>query len=162
MGIFLTDGTDSRTRHVRRLASSIRQGVNPMGKQTGSRFVKLSRSDVAGEYVDHDVRGRTVLTIDGDRIGVIGDLLLDMVDGRVCFLEVRSEGPLGIRGQRSLIPIEAMSDLDEHQVFVEHSSDHVSTSPLYNPHVTETVHYLNDVYEHYGYAPLWAPDVEIV
>lgn len=132
-----------------------------MGAISGSRFVKLSRSEVASNCVDDDVRGRAVFTIDDDRIGVIDDLLIDMVDCRVCFLKVRVDGFLGIGEHISLIPIEAMSVLDGQFVYVEHSSDHVSAAPIYNPHVVETMHYLNDVYAHYGYVPPWAAGGEI-
>jgi len=110
--------------------------------------------------VVEDVRGRAVLTIDDDWIGVIDDLLIDMVDRRVCFLEVRTDGSHGTAEHRSLIPIEAMRVLDGHFVHVDHSSDHVSAAPIYNPHVTETMHYLNDVYEHYGYVPPWGLGTE--
>ena len=116
---------------------------------------------MASDYVADDVRGRAVLTIDDDVIGVIVDLLIDMEDRRVCFLEVRFDGFLGVAERRSLVPIEAMSVLDGQSVYVEHSSDHVSAAPIYNPHVVETMQYLDEVYDHYGYAPPWAPDVEM-
>ena len=159
--VILTAGKDSGPHHVRRLTSSIWQGVNPLGERFGPRFVKLSRSDAAIAFADDDVRGRAVLTIDGDRIGVIDDLLIDLEDRRVCFLEVKSYGFLGIGERRSLVPIEAMSGFDEQIVLVEHSSDHFSAAPMYNPHVIETTHYLDDVYEHFGYASPWAPNVEM-
>ena len=159
--LILTAGKHSCIRHVGRLALSIRQGDNPLGAISGSRFVKLRRSEVASECVTEDVRGRAVLTIEDDRIGVIDDVLVDMVECRVCFLDVRTDGFLGIGEHRSLVPIEAMSVLDRQFVYVEHSSDHVSAAPIYNPHVLETMQYLNEVYEHYGYAPPWAPDVEM-
>ena len=155
-----TVGEHSWIRQARPLALSIRQGDNPLEAISGSRFVKLSRSHVAGEYVDEDVRGRAVLTINDDWIGLIDDLLIDMVDRRVCFLEVRTEGFPGAGEHRSLIPIEAMHVLDGQFVHVEHSSDHVSAAPIYNPHVIETMHYLNDVYEHYGYIPPWGLETE--
>jgi len=144
-----------------RLTSWNQQGVRVLERNSGSRFVKLSRSKVAIEYVDDDMRGRAVLTIDGDWIGIVDDVLIDMEDRRACFLDVESVGFLGIGIHRYLIPIEAMSGFDEQGVFVEHSSGHISAAPIYNPHVVETMHYLNDVYEHYGYAPPWEPDVEM-
>ncbi len=161
MPVILIVGKHSCIRPVKLPALWIRLGDNPLGAISGSRFVKLSRSEVASNCVDDDVRGRAVFTIDDDRIGVIDDLLIDMVDCRVCFLEVRADGFLGIGEHISLIPIEAMSVLDGQFVYVEHSSDHVSAAPIYNPHVVETMHYLNDVYAHYGYVPPWAAGGEI-
>jgi hypothetical protein len=142
------------------LASSNWQGDTTLEWRSGPRFVKLSRSDAAITYVDHDLRGCAVLTIEGDQIGVINDLLIDLEDQRVCFLDVESNGFLGMGEHRSLIPIEAMSGFDAQCVFVDHSSDHVFAAPIHNPHVVETMPYLNDVYEYYGYAPPWAADLE--
>jgi len=33
--------------------------------------------------------------------------------------------------------------------------------PFTTPHVVETMHYLNDVYAHYGYVPPWEAGGEI-
>jgi sporulation protein YlmC with PRC-barrel domain len=131
-----------------------------MALEPGPRFAKLSHSELAIEYADDDVRGRTVFTVDGDRIGSVDDLLIDMDNRRVCFLEVGSGGFLGIGEHKSLIPIEAVSEVDEQRVFVDHSRDHVAAAPIYNPHVVESIPYLNDVYEHYGYPPPWVPGAE--
>ena len=133
-----------------------------MGKNVGPRFVKLSQSDLALEYVNDDVRGRSVFTIDGHRIGGIDDLLIDTEGRKVCFLEVGSGGFLGIAERKFLIPIEAVSSFDELRVIVDHSRDHVAAAPIYNPHVVESMLYLNDVYEHYGYPPPWVPGAETI
>ncbi|HEY7030562.1 MAG TPA: PRC-barrel domain-containing protein [Thermomicrobiales bacterium] len=124
------------------------------------RLVKLSHSDLLIEYADEDVRGRVVLTVDGDRIGSVDDLLIDKEEQKVRFLEVGSGGFLGIGERKSLIPIEAVSQVDEQRVVVDHSREHVAAAPIYNPHVVQTDPYLNDVYEHYGYPPPWVPGAE--
>jgi sporulation protein YlmC with PRC-barrel domain len=112
------------------------------------------------EYADEDVRGREVLTIDGDRIGSVDDLLIDRDEEKVRFLEVGSGGFLGIGERKSLIPIEAVTDVDEYHVYVEKSGEHVAAAPVYNPHIVQIEPYLNDVYEHYGYPPPWVPGAE--
>jgi sporulation protein YlmC with PRC-barrel domain len=131
-----------------------------MGSHSKSRFVKLSHSDMIIEYADEDIRGREVLTIDGDRIGSVDDLLIDREEGKVRFLEVGSGGFLGIGERKSLIPIEAVTEVDEYHVYVEKSGEHVASAPVYNPHVVQIEPYLNDVYEHYGYPPPWVPGAE--
>ena len=128
-----------------------------MGSGPGSRFVKLSHSDFVIEYADEDIRGRTVLTVDGDRIGSVDDLLIDNVERTVRFLEVGSGGFLGVGHRKSLIPVEAVTEIDEFHVFVDYSREHVAAAPIYNPNVEQTEPYLNDVYEHYGYEPPWVP-----
>jgi sporulation protein YlmC with PRC-barrel domain len=131
-----------------------------MASGPAPRLVKLSRSDFELEYVDEDVRGRTVLTVNGERIGSVDDLLIDREDQTVRFLEVGAGGFLGFGERTFLIPIEAVSEIDEYHVFVDQSREHVAAAPLYNPHVVQTDPYLNDVYEHYGYPPPWTPGAE--
>src|SRR3954453_14178283 len=75
---------------------------DPFAEVSGPRFVKLSRSEMVSEYADADVRGRAVLTIDDHWIGIIDDVLIDIVDHRVCFLEVRTDGFRGLGGRVSL------------------------------------------------------------
>ncbi|MFL5759678.1 MAG: PRC-barrel domain-containing protein [Thermomicrobiales bacterium] len=125
-----------------------------------SRFVKLSHSDFLIEYAEEDVRGRTVLTTDGDRIGSVDDLLIDREDQKVRFLEVGTGGFLGLGERKSLIPIEVVSQVDEDHVVVDQSREHVAAAPIYNPHVVQTEPYLSDVYEHYGFPPPWVPGAE--
>ena len=131
-----------------------------MPSEPAPRIVKLSHSDFLIEYEEEDVRGRTVLTVNGDRIGNVDDLLIDRDEKRVRFLEVGTGGFLGIGERKSLIPIEAVSQIDEYHVYVDHSREHVAAAPIYNPHVLQTDPYLNDVYEHYGYDPPWVPGAE--
>jgi len=131
-----------------------------MASHPGPRFVKLSHSDFAIEYADDDVRGRAVLTIDGEKIGSVDDLLIDKEEQQVRFIEVGTGGFLGIGERKSLIPIEAVSEIDADHVYVDHSLEHVAAAPIYNPHVVQTEPYLNDVYEYYGYPPPWVPGSE--
>src|SRR4051794_28072932 len=131
-----------------------------MGSDSAPRLVKLSRSEFEIEDVDDDVRGRKVLTVGGDPIGTVDDLLVDR-DGEVIrFLEVGAGGFLGLGERKYLIPVEAISDVDEHHVYVDLSREHAAAAPLHNPHVVQTGSYLNDVYEHYGYKPPWTPGAE--
>ena len=101
-----------------------------------------------------------MLTIDGDRIGTVEDLLIDREDQTVRFLQVGAGGFLGFGEHTWLIPIEAVREVDEYHVLVDQSREHVAAAPLYNPHVVQTDPYLNDVYEHYGYRPPWVPGAE--
>jgi sporulation protein YlmC with PRC-barrel domain len=131
-----------------------------MGSNPAPPFVKLSHSDFEVESVDEDVRGRKVVTVNGDQIGTVDDLLIDREDQTVRFLEVSSGGFLGFGERTSLIPVEAISEIDERHVYVDLSREHVAAAPAHNPHVVHTVPYLNDVYEHYGYAPPWTPGAD--
>ena len=131
-----------------------------MKPRSGSRLVKLSRSDLVIDVPEDDVRGRHVVTVDGEPIGLVDDLLVDARDRKVRFLEVGSGGFLGIGEHKSLIPIEAVAEVDEQQVRVDRSREHVAAAPIYNPHVVPTDPYLNEIYDHYGYPPPWVPGAE--
>jgi len=131
-----------------------------MDSNSALPLVKLSRSDFELQYADEDVRGLQVVTVSGDPIGRVDDLLVDKEEQVVRFLEVGAGGFLGLGERTCLIPIEAVSDVDELHVYVDLSREHLAAAPLHNPHVVQTGSYLNDVYEHYGYPPPWTPGSE--
>jgi sporulation protein YlmC with PRC-barrel domain len=114
---------------------------------------------VIDDYRD-DVRGRHVVTVDGEQIGLVDDLLIDTDERKVRFLEVGSGGFLGIGEHKSLIPIDAVTSVDERHVYIDRSRDHVAAAPTYEPHVVATDLYLNELYQHYGYPPPWVPGAE--
>jgi sporulation protein YlmC with PRC-barrel domain len=129
-------------------------------KQSESRLVKLSRTPMAIDDPRDDVRGRHVVTVDGEKVGMVDDLLIDKNEQQVRFLEVGSGGFLGIGEHKSLIPIDAITSVDERHVYIDRSRDHVAAAPAYHPHVVPTDMYLYEVYEHYGYPAPWVPGAE--
>jgi sporulation protein YlmC with PRC-barrel domain len=135
------------------------EGSN-VGTEPNVRLVKLSRSEFLVELAEDDIRGHMAHTIDGEKIGHVDDLLIDEQQKCVRFLEVGKGGFLGIGEHKVLIPIEAVVRIDDANVFVGHTSDHIEAAPIYNPHVVQTEPYLYDVYEHYGYPPPWVPGAE--
>ena len=131
-----------------------------MDGQSDSRLIKLGRSNLIVDDPRDDVRGRQVVTVDGEKLGEVDDLLVDKAEGTVRFLEVGSGGFLGIGEHKSLIPVDAVTSVDEYHVYIDRSRDHVAAAPAYHPQVVATDPYLNDIYEHYGYAPPWVPGAE--
>lgn len=116
-------------------------------------LVKLSQLEDATEIDIQDVRGHTVMTIDGVKIGSVDDMLIDEGNRAVRFLEVGSGGFIGFSGHATLVPIEAVERIDDFYVSVASSQEHVAAAPIYNPHVVQSELFLCDVYEHYGYPP---------
>jgi sporulation protein YlmC with PRC-barrel domain len=133
-----------------------------MGEHTASGLVKLSRSNLMIDDPGDDVRGRHVVTVDGERIGEVDDLLIDATRGSVRFLVVGTGGFLGFGGHTSLIPIDAVSRVDERHVYIDHTHEHVTGAPAYDPHVEQADRYLNDIYGYYGYSPPFVPGAETV
>jgi|SRR5688572_3436631 len=131
-----------------------------MGEETAANLVKLSRSDLMIDDPNDDVRGRQVVTVGGEKIGEVDDLLIDPAQRRVRFLEVGTGGFLGLGEHKSLIPVDAVSRVDERHVYVDRSHEHVAGAPSYDPQVDLADRYVNDIYGYYGYAPPFVPGAE--
>ena len=105
------------------------------------------------EYAEEDVRGREAYSLDGHKIGEVEDLLVDPRRVKARFLVVASGGFLGIGEHRTLIPIEAVSGIDESRVTIDQVREHIAAAPVYDPHLEFAQPYLYEVYEHYGRVP---------
>jgi sporulation protein YlmC with PRC-barrel domain len=104
----------------------------------------------------HDVRGRRVLDNTGEDIGDVDDLLVDDREHKVRFLRVAAGGFLGLGETKFLIPVDAITKVDDKAVHVDQTRDHVASGPRYEPKLMN-VPYLSDIYSHYGYYPYWGP-----
>ena len=101
---------------------------------------------------DEDIRGRMVKDKDGRDLGTIEGLLVDAAGGKVRFVEVASGGFLGFGERKSLIPVEAITKITDHEVSISHTLEHVAGAPLYDPSlVASDAHYFSDLYPYYGY-----------
>jgi sporulation protein YlmC with PRC-barrel domain len=101
-----------------------------------------------------DVRGRTVLDNAGKDIGHVDDLLVDDREHKVRFLRVAAGGFLGLGEAKFLIPVDAITRVDDKAVHVDQTRDHVAGGPRYDPTPMDEP-YLNQIYGHYGYGPFW-------
>ncbi len=110
---------------------------------------KLMTTDPAA-----DVRGRRVLDKADADIGHVDDLLVDDREHKVRFLRVAAGGFLGLGETKFLIPVHAITTLDDKVVHVDQTRDHVASGPRYDPELMDEPH-LGDVYGYYGYAPWW-------
>jgi sporulation protein YlmC with PRC-barrel domain len=113
-----------------------------------------------GQTVDgsaNDVRGLKVEDSNGDGIGKVADLLVDEGEGKVRFLVVEHGGFLGFGETKTLIPVEAITTITEHEVVIGQSRDRVAAAPGYDPDLVDDRPYHSSIYSHYGYGPYWAP-----
>jgi sporulation protein YlmC with PRC-barrel domain len=101
-----------------------------------------------------DVRGRKVVDRAGEDIGHVEDLLVDDREHKVRFLRVAAGGFLGLGEAKFLIPVDAITKVDDKTVHVDQTRDHVASGPRYDPKLIDEP-YLNSVYGHYGYGPYW-------
>ena len=100
-----------------------------------------------------DVRGLMVVDRDGDEVGEVDSLLIDEGGRKVRFLEVGSGGFLGIGQEKRLIPVDAVTRIDD-RVHIDTSREHVAQSAAYDPELTNTDD-LEQIYGHYATPPYW-------
>jgi sporulation protein YlmC with PRC-barrel domain len=102
-----------------------------------------------------DVRGRVVVDRDGEEIGEVKSLLIDESEAKVRFLEVESGGLLGVGGEERLLPVDAVTRVDEDAVHVDQTRERVHEAPRYDPELEDATAYLTGLYGYYGYVPFW-------
>ncbi len=119
-------------------------------------IVKLGDSDLMLAEREEDVRGRTAIDRDGEKIGEVKSLLIDDEAAKVRLLELDSGGFLGLGGETRLVPVDAVTGLGEDTVYVDATREHVHASPVYDPKLVDEETYFGAVYDYYGYTPHWA------
>lgn len=115
----------------------------------------LSQSDLVVRDPAEDIRDRAVYDRSGDEVGTVNDLIIDRDESKVRFMRIGAGGFLGIGEDTFLVPIDAITGIDDDGVHIDQTREHVAAGPKYQPNlVTEMSHY-GDVYGYYGYAPYW-------
>lgn len=108
---------------------------------------------IAGE--EEDIREWTVRDAGGEELGTVDDLLIDEGEEKVRFLRVCHGGVLGIGAETFLLPIDAVTRLDDGVVHVAPDRSSVAGAPAYDPGLTEDSYY-EDLYGYYGVGPFWS------
>jgi sporulation protein YlmC with PRC-barrel domain len=118
-------------------------------------FVRLKDSDLMLSHAEDDVRGMTVVDHEGEPVGDVDEIIIDEQERRARLLVVTSGGFLGMGETKRLVPVEAVSQIDD-EVHIQRSRQEVHDTPEYDPQLEEWPKY-EDVYSSYGYAPFWGP-----
>ena len=124
--------------------------------QPPETLVRLSDSKLTVANRAEDIRGREVLDKNGGNLGKVDDLMIDDVEHKVRFPQVESGGFLGLGETRILIPVDAITKIDD-KVHINHTREHVARAPRYNPELVKDEAYLGSIYGHYGYPVFWEP-----
>jgi sporulation protein YlmC with PRC-barrel domain len=128
--------------------------ADQQGAEKFPQLVKLRDTDQTVSSSDEDIRGRMAKDKDGHDLGTIEDLLLDVAERKVRFMEVASGGFLGLGESKSLIPVEAITRTTADAVYIGHTRKHVAGAPRYDPELVETgLDYFFNLYPYYGYRP---------
>ena len=125
-----------------------------MKTDTRTRLVKLGDSSLRVAQGSDDIRGRQVVDRSLEDIGKVSELFVDETDNRVRFLEVRSGGFLGMGATEILLPVDAITSIDDDTVYVDQTRERIAQAPRYTPQLADD-RYWEDVYTHYGYSPYW-------
>ena len=118
------------------------------------RLHRLSDSTMVLKNPDDDIRGKKVLDAEEQDIGAVDDLFIDDAEKKVRFMLVSAGGFLGMGADKFLLPIDAIVRIDQDNVYLGKSRDHVSRAPKYDPDLVNDQYY-TDVYGYYGYGPFW-------
>jgi len=119
---------------------------------------KLSDAGLTLADTSQDTRGRLVVDCDGERLGHVSGIFIDVEHRKVRLLEMRAGGFLGIGERHFLIPIEAVRVVTADEVRVGETRDHILAAPVYDPTLVEppTSASLQSHYDHYGVTSTWS------
>lgn len=122
-------------------------------------LVRLSDTDLVLAGDAEDVRGRDVVDRNGEEVGEVDDLVIDPDERQVRFLQVGAGGFLGIGEDKRLVPVDAVTRIDDDKVHLDKDRTHVADGPGYDPDLVreQPKTYYEDLYGYYGYAPFWTP-----
>lgn len=128
-------------------------------------LLSLNDEDLSVGDPAEDVRKHKVIDRDGEEIGTVDDLLVDDAERKVRFLQITEGGFLGIGARKFLIPVDAVTRIDDDAVHVDQQGTHVGAGPVYDPTVASDEAWRNDAYRdggyydglyaHYGRTPYW-------
>ncbi|MFC4852686.1 PRC-barrel domain-containing protein [Actinophytocola glycyrrhizae] len=118
-------------------------------------LVRLDDTDLALADSGDDVRGRTVVDANGDEVGEVDGLIVDLDERRVRLLQVASGGFLGIGKQMVLVPVDAVTAVDD-TVHIGAEREHVARGPAYDPELVLDPTTTTGFYDYYGFAPYWS------
>ncbi|MGY1634429.1 PRC-barrel domain-containing protein [Geodermatophilus sp. SYSU D01186] len=121
------------------------------------RLVRLSNSDRKVADPETDVRGRTALDSNGERIGTVEELLVDEEAERVRFLCIGSAGFLGIGRKHLRVPVDAVTTVGRDIVIVTLDRDRLLDVPGYDPQLARDRDHYAGVHGGWSHGPYWSP-----
>ncbi|MFC0626267.1 PRC-barrel domain-containing protein [Kribbella deserti] len=129
-----------------------------MNEQQQPTLERLEDTDLTLADLADDIRGRTVVDSSGEEIGKVDSLFIDRDERRVRLLQISSGGILGIGDSKKLIPVDAVTAVDDDKVHIDQHHEHVAKGPVYDPDLArEEPQDFVDVYSYYGATPFWTP-----
>lgn len=126
-----------------------------MTTHANSMLSKLSDTGQLVKSLSDDLRGRKVKDKDGNGLGKVVDLLIDDEEHKARFLLVEHGGFLGLGERKSFIPVDAITEITNDDVHIDHSRDQVGGAPHFDPDLIDARSYYDNIYGYYGYPAFW-------
>lgn len=110
--------------------------------------------------------GDKVVSPDGEDLGNLKELMIDMDEGRVNYAVLSFGGFLGLGDKLFAIPWEALTlDTGEHRFILNVDKDQLENAPGFDKdnwpgEAQYEAGWLLDVYNYYGYTPYWMSESE--
>lgn len=108
--------------------------------------------------------GTKVVNTEGEPLGMIKDLMIDLDDAQIAYAVLSFGGFLGLGDKLFAIPLEALTfSSQDHTVILDVDKDVLKNAPGFDKdRWPDSAQYeagwLLDIYEYYGYSPYWMPD----
>lgn len=105
------------------------------------------------------ITGDNVRNLDGDNLGHIEELVIDIDSGRVNYAVLSSGGFLGVGDKLFAIPWDLLTvDTDNKEVVLDLSKETLESAPGFDKDSWPDIHdrsWVGDVYRYYGREPYW-------
>jgi sporulation protein YlmC with PRC-barrel domain len=111
--------------------------------------------------------GNKVLNPEGEQLGTIKDLVIDLDDAQIAYAVLSFGGFMGLGDKLFAIPLEALTfDTRDNHVILDVDMEVLRNAPGFAKDTwPDTAQYeagwLLDIYEYYGYSPYWMPDKQV-
>jgi sporulation protein YlmC with PRC-barrel domain len=110
-----------------------------------------------------EIIGYKVVNREGEQLGNIKDLTIDLDDAQIAYAVLSFGGFLGLGDKLFAIPLEALVFTDNHTVLLDVDKEVLKNAPGFDKeHWPDVDQYqggwLLEIYEYYGYSPYWSPD----
>lgn len=107
--------------------------------ETRQKAVIYSLSDSGMKFKDpaKDVRGRDVIGNDGQKLGMIDDLLMDDKHSRIRFIQIAHGGVLGFGQDHFILPVNTITRIEDREVHVARSREDIERESQYLPELEE-------------------------
>ena len=103
--------------------------------------------------------GNVVRNLEGDVLGKIEELMVDLDDGRITYAVLSFGGFLGLHDKLVAIPWDALTvDLEAHEFILNINKERLESAPGFDkenwPQMADR-EWAQNIYEYYGHRPYW-------